>query len=406
MVKILRTIAAVSAVVSVTLAPAAFAQSASGQSATSCSQSGNEVTCTTTTKFTIPAGVNLSSSTNSQGNFQLSGGGPGCSNPIANPSTMQANAQTNVSLSIAGCTAGSTYAWQVPAADTGLSTSSASVTLNSTNTSQQLSVRVCLPGATTSPGCQTYSTTVSLAGQVPALSGCAISPAGTTNITTSGSTTLSVSCSQGTGVGSGVAYAWFRNNAPLTTETGSSITASGAALGVGTFNYSVQVTNSTTTSPVSLAATVSVQQAQIGDFSQCGNVTSAARSFVVGTSAFTQWYSSGHPGSTPYVVQVDVPANAASLADTQIYFAFGPYSGSGNRQLSISQTPCNWSSLFPLAGGTTVNISVDPNVLPSPRGVILTPGRWYFSFRSTPSNGSNITCGSSQTCAMNMQWQP
>jgi hypothetical protein len=311
-------------------------------------------------------------------------------------------------LSISGCTAGSTYAWQTPAADTGLSTSSAPVTLNTTNTTQQLSVRVCLAGATAAPGCQTYSTTVSLVGQVPALSGCSISPAGTSVISTSNSATLSASCTQGTGVGSGVAYRWFRNNVELTTETGSSVTASGAALGAGTSNnYTVQITNATTTTPVSLSATVQVQSGSGGvDWSACGNVTAPARSFIVGTTTLTQWYSSGHPGSTPYVVQVDVPANPTSLPDTQIYFAFGPYSGSGNRQLAISQTPCSFTNLFPLAGGTTLNISVDPNIMPSPRGVILTPGRWYFSFRSTPSTGSNITCGANQTCAMNMQWAP
>jgi hypothetical protein len=384
----------------------ASAQSSNGSTATSCTQSGNELTCTTTTKITLPAGANLQSGSVGGGNFQIvSAGSPGCGGLVANPSVATENVATPIALSIAGCAVNSSYTWQAPAAATGTSSSSHNLTLTSANNPQSYSVTVCIPGATTSPGCQTYSASVSLPVPTPTLLGCVIAPS-STSIQTNGSVNLNVSCSQGAGAGSGVTYQWRLNGQNLAGQNSSALVVSGS-IGVGTYSYTVSLTNNASQTPViSAASTVNVTAASGNvNWSNCGAITAPARSFTWGTSLYTAWTSGGHPGSTPYVVEIIVPTTP--LADPEAALVYAPQSGSGNRQIALSQTtPCDFSQLLPSAGSTKLIIGRDPNNPPSPNGVVLSPGRWYFSFRSAPSTGSNITCGATQTCSMSMQWAP
>jgi hypothetical protein len=378
------------------LSTAVGAQSSNGTTATTCSQSGTEVTCTTTIKYSLPAGITLQSGTVGSGNFVLAGGGPGCGSLNASPSSVAANTQTTVNLSISGCAQNATYTWASPAQTTATSSSVHSLTLATGAQPQQYSVEVCLPGQTASPGCQTYTTSVGLTAAVPSLAGCAISPS-SSSITTTGSTTLSVSCTQGTGSGSGVQYQWRRNGVAVTGTTSHSV----SGLTVGTYNYSVDISNNAP-STASPTAALQVTQAQA---TQCpSGISVPARTINVATAGYQTWSSANHPGTTPYVVAVDVPAGSSLPSDLLANLAFSPKSGPGAREVSVSRVACDFSSLFPLAGGTSINIGYDVNAaVPSPRGIILGEGRWFFNFRS-PSGGS---CDSQNiTCAMNMQYGP
>jgi hypothetical protein len=335
-------------------------------------------------------------------------GSPGCSGLVANPASATENVATPIALSIAGCAANSSYTWQAPATATGTSSSSHNLTLTSANNPQTYSVTVCIPGASTSPGCQTYSATVSLPVPTPPLQGCVITPS-SSSIQTNGSVNLNVSCTQGAGAGSGVTYQWRRGGQDIPGQNSSAHVVSGSSLGVGTFSYTVSLTNSASQTPVvTAAASVGVTQSVGVSFALCGgNINSAAKTFTWGTDAYTAWRSAGHPGSTPYVVEIVVPSNSVVPLGSNAVLGFAPNSGSGNRQVALSQTtPCDFSQLLPIAGSTSFNIGNNPSNPPTPNGVVLTPGRWFFSFRSTPSTGSNITCGTTQVCSMSMQWAP
>jgi hypothetical protein len=388
------------------LATATWAQSSNGSTATTCTQSGTELTCTTVTKITLPSGASLQSGSVGTGNFQIVGAGsPGCSGLVANPATVAANTATSIALSIAGCAANSTFSWQAPAANTGTSTSSNNLTLSGANAAQQYSVTVCVPGATAAPGCQTYSTSVTLP---LTLQGCTIAPA-QASIQTNGSVNLSVSCTQGAGAGSGVTYQWRRDGQDIPGQTASAHAVSGS-LGVGNYSYTVSLTNSAAPNAPVISASSSVNVTAVSgnvNWSNCGNINSPAKSFTWGTNLYTTWRSANHPGSTPYVVEINVPAYSVLPIGELAVLGFAPASGSGNRQVALSQTtPCDFNNLIPTAGSTSLNIGNDPSNVPTPNGVALTPGRWYFSFRSSPSNGSNITCGATQVCSMSMQWAP
>jgi hypothetical protein len=375
------------------LANAVNAQTANGATATACSQSGTEVTCTTTIKYTLPVGVSIQSGNVGSGNFVLAGGGPGCSALNASPSVVSANVQTTVNLSISNCAANATFTWAAPAQSTSTSTSVHSLTLATGAQPQQYSVQVCLPGQTAAPGCQTYSTSVGLAAAVPALAGCSIAPASST-ITTAGSVALAVSCSQGTGSGSGVQYQWRRNGTVISGATSSTHTALGS-LGVGTYSYTVDVTNNSPSSLTTGAASVSVTQQTSGS---CPSGTVVpGRTINLATAQYSNWYSANHPGDTPYVIRLEVPAGYSSVSN----IGFSPYSGPGAREVSISRNPCDFSTLASSVG--------QPDILyigytqGAAANVILGEGVWYINLRS-PAGGS---CDlNNRTCSMNLQFTP
>jgi hypothetical protein len=389
------------------------AQSSTGSSGTTCTQSGTEVTCTTVTKYTLPSGVSLQSGAVGAGNFQLVGAGtPGCSGLGATPQTVVENQATNVSLSIAGCAANSIFTWQAPAAASSTASSSHQLTLTATNTSQSYAVQVCLPGATTSPGCQTYGATVGLTGATPPLQGCTVSPS-STSISTTGSTNLSVSCAQGTGANSGVTYQWRRDGQNIVGQTSSTHAVTGSALAAGVYVYTVSLTNNASQTPViSASSAVTITNSSGGgSFALCPSGMTTPAATIRVQDGYKTWISTDfrqHPGSTPYVIAIDVPEFASWPAgvDFDARLNYSQYSGSSARQVSISRTPCDFSSQIPDDGSRFVAFNYNPSLSAPYRGATLTSGRWYVNLRSTPLSVTDRTCPADVSCSMNIQYQP
>jgi hypothetical protein len=380
-----------------------------GNSATTCSQSGTEVTCTTTTKFTLSAGINLQSGLGGNGNFQILGGGPGCTGLGANPQQVTPNQSTPVTLTVSNCAANSSFSWAAPAQSTNASTSSHNLTLASTSATQAYSVTVCLPGATTAPGCATYTTTVTATGGVQQLTGCSISPTSPINITTSSSTTLTASCATGTGSGSGVTYQWRQNSVNIGGATSSQLSVNGASLAAGNYTYDVIIANTAGTFSPNPSATVSVSSVVGGNLCPAG--LSPGQQFTVGSSGSQRWQSSGHPDTTPYYVKITVPSGvkAGGLAGIVANESTPPF----DREITVSQTACDFNAAGKIiTGGQSayLNFAFDSaglaSLTPPTPGVsgnyLLTPGVWYVNFRS--QSGTCPTSWAPNGCAMNISW--
>lgn len=378
------------------LPPSSHAQTSTGQTGTTCSQSGLEMTCTTVVKYTMPSGVALQSGAVGAGNFVLNAttGGPGCGPITASPTTVTSGVATAIALTITGCVSGTTYAWQSPAVQgqPANTASHTSLTLTGNSATQTYSVEACAPSGVNP--CQTYTTTVGVTQAIPALSSCAVTPSAPT-IDTSGSTTLSVSCATGAGVGSGVTWQWRKDGQNVAGANSATHTVLGS-IGQGTYSYTVALTNNAPSTLTSTASTVTVTPPIT---SSCPPGVAVPSRTITAGDGYSTWYSTGHPGNTPYVVAIDVPATASSLPDTQAVINFSPKSGPGAREYTISRSPCDFAVPVPSYGYNAVNLSYDSNILPSPHGYYLAPGRWYLNLRST-------ACSATTTCSMNMQAQP
>jgi hypothetical protein len=402
-----RLLASVCGVVAVFVAVNASAQTSTGQTATSCSQSGSEVTCTTVTKFTIPSGVNLQAGNVATGNFVLTGttaGGPNCSSVSASPATVSANVATSISLQANGCAAGTTFTWQSPASG-GANPTSTTLTLASG--SQTYSVSACLSG-----NCQTYtSNAVTVSTPVTAPSGCSMNAAITTG-TAPGVISLSASCTSG---GAATNYVWSRNGSPISGGSTSTPSFTDTGLAAGNYSYSVVASNSGGSAPAANApSTLTITAGSSG--SACTGGLQVARTLNIGgpsSSPSIQWFSTddrAHPDTTPYIVQLNVASGvAAGLIGTLTVSEFTP---PFDRQIVVSQT-CGDSTtnlLTAVGQGAYVNFAFDAatfNGLQPTGGAfsrtLLTPGTWYVHFRSLPL--SCPTSWRSNGCSMNMQWQ-
>ncbi len=121
---------------------------------------------------------------------------------------------------------------------------------------------------------------------------------------------------------------------------------------------------------------------------------------VVAGDPYSWWYSERHPGTRPYVVIIDVPD--VRLEDTQGVIKFSPKAGPGAREYTVSRTACDFAKPIKSYGYDHVDFNYNnpsPNLFPHQYN--LSPGRWYLNLRSVEG-----VCGDSQTCTMNMQFQP
>ena len=368
---------------------------ASGKSDTTCVQTDAvTLVCSTTTRLTLPPGVNLADISLPSGTAS----GPACSSLTASPSTqIPANTPTIISLSVNGCPTSSayTYAWAAPvsAGVTGATTNSV-VTLSASAPTQLYSVQVCF---TANPGaCSTYTATVSVVPSIviPALTGCAVTPA-TASVVVGATTSLSATCNAGTASGSGVTYQWYRNQAAVAGATSStySLSASDTAI-IGNLTYTVQIANGAP-SGASPSATVVVTARVVDVIDYCPGVPvklffNASESYK---KIYTTDYGSSPPGST-FVVAVDVTANDSTVGR---YLAEVGYSDFGatrsGRYVTMSKSKCdftetaNWISvnvggvkLADNAGGGTVAMGAETR----PASAKLTPGRWYLNIQNAP----------------------
>lgn len=366
--------------------------SAAGKSDTTCTQTDAlTLVCTTSTRLTLPPGVNLA-------NISLPAGtaaGPACTSLTALPSSqIPANTPTTISLSVNGCPTSSayTYAWALPVpASVTSATTTSSVTLSNSVPTQLYSVTVCFaanPGA-----CSTYNATVSVVPSVviPALTGCAVSPA-STSVVVGGTTSLSVACS--TGTGSGATYQWYRNGVAVGVNSSTYAVSAADTAAAGTLTYRVDIANSApSTGSASATVTVTPPVTNVVDYCPSSPVRTAFNASTPYLKIYSSDYGSTPPGGY-FVVAVDVTASDSTVGR---YLAEVGYSDFGatrsGRYVTLSKSKCDftdaaqWISinvggvkLADNAGGGTVAMGAESRAASAK----LTPGRWYLNFQNAP----------------------
>jgi len=371
-------------------------QTSTGATTTTCEKTGPQMVCTTVVKYTLPPGVALQTGSVGAGNFVLNAtsGGPTCNSLTAVPSTVASGVPTPITLTFNGCGANTTYNWPQNYVVQAQPNSAVTPALTLIGTATQTySVEAC------APACQPYTVTVGVTQATPPLSDCKIITPPPVSINTAQQTTLTASCSQGAGAGSGVEWQWKRNGqnvgAKLSTLNSSTHTVLGT-IGQGNYTYTVDVSNNAPSTLTTAALQVTVSTLTT---SSCpSGLTVPARTIVAG-EPYSTWYSSGHPGNTPYVIAIDVPTNNSSLPTTPGVINFAQKTGPGAREYTISRSPCDFAAPVQSYGYDKVDISYDPNFVPYAHGYYLAPGRWYLNLRST-------ACSPTVTCTMNMQAQP
>ena len=391
MKRVLRFVCAIGLIV---VAESAMSQtpSTSGKSDTTCVQSDAlTLLCTSVTKLTLPAGLNLA-------NMSLPAGtsaGPACTGLSATPtSQIPANTPTTISLSVNGCPTSSayTYSWAAPVSSATGSVTTSTVTLSATATSQSYSVSVCF--AANPSACSTYTATVFVAAPVPALAGCSASAA-SASVTTGATNTLTATCSSGTASGSGATYQWYRNSVLIVGATGATYFVPGSeTAAVGNLTYTVQISNSTpSNASASTTFAVTTPSASVTDYCPSSPVRftfNASQSYL---KIYSPDYGSTPPGGN-FVVAINVTA-----ADTTVgrYLAEIGYSDFGatrsGRYVTLSKSKCDYTDsakwisvnvggvkLADNAGGGTVAMGSDSRSA----NALITPGLWYLNVQNAP----------------------
>ncbi len=324
-----------------------WAQSAStsGTSATTCTQNGTSLVCTTTTTVALPSGTNLTG-------MAINGSTPNtpaCTSLTASPSVIPAGVATAILLSVNGCPTSSsyTYTWASPVqAATGSSTTDA-LTLGASAAPQSYSVQVCFAASPAS--CSTYSTSVSVQPSVtiPSLTGCSVTPASST-ISVGGAATLNATCATGTGAGTNVAYQWSRNGNAISGARAASysLTATDTAA-AETATYSVQITNSAPSgNNASASATVTTTPVVVGPTDYCP--TTPVRATIAGSAVFQRVWTaditSSFPAGATFVIQVNVDNSAATIGRYLATLNFSDAgSERGGRYVTMSKSKCDFT---------------------------------------------------------------
>jgi hypothetical protein len=405
MIKRLATVFTTSLVLAL-LGPTNAHAQASGNSGTTCTQSGQQVTCTTTTVFNMPSGVNLQSGSGLN-QITFTGTaivGPACTGLSAAPNVVTANQQTTVILSVSGCPNGVNYAWASPVAQVNNPVTSHALTLASG--SQLYSVVVCFDA--NASACSTYQTTVSVQSQsTPNLSGCLVTPSASSLV--QGTTgTVTASCTQGTGqAGYGVTYQWTRNGTDIAGATGSSYTITSTdTAATGNLIMGVRIgNNAPSTAAPSTTIVVTSPTSGGGGQNFCPG-GQAANTFINASETYRKIYSTNLIGSnTHWVVRIPVTAGDTTLNRlvAQLNFGEAPSNQRSFRKVSLSKNLCDYTN----NPGTTYLITSNSNsgslefrINESTRQnypVELTTGTWYF-------NVQNTSCASGQRCDALLEW--
>lgn len=384
-----------------------IAQTATGTSTTSCTQSGSVMTCTTSTSVALPSGVNLTSGSGLT-QFGLSGGpvGPACSPLTANPTTVPSGGATSVALTVT-CPVGTTYTYTwaspvVPAVGTNTATHFPNLSVGVP--SQVYGVTVCL--ASNASACSTYTTTVTLTGGTPALSGCSVSPS-STSVVQGGTTTLNASCQQGTGSGSGANYVWSRNGTQVANGASASyaLTASDTA-SIGSYTYTVAITNNAPSSASPSAAVTVTAPSNFTDFCP----STPIRATIEASSPYSRVISSDYVGTFTagdnFVIQLNVAANDTTAGAVPAVMNFSDIgTNRGGRYVTVSKSKCdyrvpsvdtNWVSGYFLGAPIPQNAaskSFGLNDANSPGAIKLTTGTWYINIQNVVGQcPSNVSC--------------
>ncbi len=389
------------------IAQSTWAQSAStsGTSATTCTQTGATLVCTTVTTVALPSGTNLSG-------MAINGSTPNtpaCTSLTASPSVIPAGVNTAILLTVNGCPTSSTYTytWASPVQAATASSTTHALTLGASSSPQPYSVQVCFASAPTS--CTTYSASVSVQPSVtiPSLSGCLVTPA-TTSITVGGAATLNATCAAGTGAGSNVAYQWLRNGNAISGATGASYSLSASdTAAVGTASYLVQITNGAASgNNASASATVTTTAVVVGPTDYCPSTP--VRATIAGTSVFQRVWTaditSSFPAGATFVIAVNINDSATTVGR---YLAALNYSDAGSerggRYVTFSRSKCdftdnaqwvspNFQGIKTALNSGSASISIGASDTRSADIKLNSNGVWYLNIQNVigqcPANSS------------------
>jgi beta-galactosidase len=366
------------------------AQSASATSPAVCTQSGQIVTCTTTTTFNVPTGLNLQAQTGGS-SFTLSTGvvtpvaPSGCTvTPASQSTTIGSSPTLNV-----GCAIGSgnyTFQWSKNGTNIAGATGQTYTLSPATDTATANSASYNVIVGNTAGSVSATAATVTVSTQsVIAPSSCSVTPASAT-VSVGGTQTLSASCGAGT---SPFSYAWFKNNALIAGANSSSYTLTSAdTASVGAQNYRVDVTNTAGTGTANSAVTVNAA-------SVCSN-NGTVNSIIDVNVGYKQVGSSNLFGTgNTYIVRLDVSASATTVGGLTALISHTEGIGSQRAFRSLVLSPCagdfTSSAAIPLSI-SSVGTSIDLSINDPGRGVPnLTTGTWYVNVRNTACT-ANTRC--------------
>lgn len=386
--------AAFAAIVALNFFQPAHAQSATGASNTRCDQTGQSMSCVTTTVFALPTVANLQSGT-SLSAFTLSGsasnGAPTCSSLVASPQSISAITSTTINLT-ASCQAGATLTWSGVLTQSG-STAQDLLTLVA-NASKTYTLTAC---SSTQPTlCNVYTVTVTTSAvQTPSLQGCVINP-GSAQLTAGATPNLTVSCAQGTPT----SYSWSVNNTTVSTSSSYSIPSSSTAAGA---NLAVAVALNNGVSSASANATYSVAAPTAGACTTSGDV---ARTINYSDNYIAlNDITMGGRGAV-YTLGINVGAGDSSVGKSYLPVWVGtnsPISQNGQRTVSVSLCPNDFdpSSAQIVATGSidfAVNLTTEKRRVGAGTALVE-PGRTYYI------NVRNDTCPKNGTCSLDGQYR-
>lgn len=379
----------------------AQAVSASGNSGTTCTQSGTTLVCTTTTTLSLPSGTNLSGMSLPQSIAT----GPACTSLSVSPAVLSSGVATPVALTVTGCPTSSayTYSWGSPVTQVNAASTSYTAVLSASTPSLSFSVQVCFQANPSA--CSTYTASVIVSAPIPALSGCFVS-ASATSVTVGASPVLSASCSSGTGAGSGVSYQWSKNSNAIAGAVSSSYTlsASSDTATVGTNTYSVQINNSLP-SNASASASITTTAAVAAPTDYCSGTP--VRLTINAAEPYRKIYTSDYVGTftagNDFVIQFDVTSADSTASRFLAGIEFADFGASrGGRYATFSQNKCDYTStaqwITPYYSGTKLAVNAGRATVvlgPDTRSadVRLTPGRWYLNIQNVVGAcPSNISC--------------
>lgn len=382
------------AIVALNLFQPANAQSASGTSNTRCDQTGQSMSCVTTTVFALSAADTLQSGT-SLSAFTLSGGASGaptCSSLVASPQLIPAITSTRVDLT-ANCQAGATLSWSGVLTQSG-STAQDVLTLVGGG-SKTYTLTACSSTQTTL--CNVYTVSVTTTATQTPLSGCAITP-GSAQLTAGASPNLTVSCSQG---GTPTSYSWSVNNTQVSTSSSYAIPSGSTVAGS---NLAVSVVLSNGVSPAATASAVySVAAPAAGACTTSGDV---ARTINYSDNYIAlNDITMGGVGAV-YTLGVNVRIGDSSVGKSYLPVWVGtnsPISQNGQRTVSVSLCPndFNPTSAQIVASGSidfAVNLTTEKRRVGSGTALVE-PGRTYYI------NVRNETCPKNGTCSLDGQYR-
>ena len=368
------------------------AQSASATSPAACTQVGQTITCTTTTTFNVPTGLNLQAQTGG-GSFTLTSGvitpiaPSGCAVAPASQSVTIGSSPT-LSVTCAIGSGGYTFQWSKNGVNISNATSQTYTLSPSTDTGTPNSASytvVVTNSAGSAPPAAPASVTVSTQ-SVTAPTSCSVTPASTT-VSVGATQTLSASCASGTAP---FGYTWYKGSAQISGANSSSYTlTSSDTASAGSQTYRVDIANSAGTS--SASGTVNVNAA-----SACSNSGSSVNSVIDVNTVYKQVGSSNLFGTAnTYVIRLDVSAAASTVGGLTALLSHTEGVGSQRAFRTVALSPCIGDftrSAAVLLSTNSVGSTIDLAINDPGRGYPnLTTGTWYVNIKNTACT-ANTRC--------------